>query len=138
MKKINVKNVIWKEGEYYVVQCLNVDVSSFGKTKKEALANIDEALENLADAIDVHLQTLKDIGQLDQFLKEKGVTPVVDDSRTKQGTSVTTDDASRDENSYVWSQLQSPGYGRGWNVNGDGGELSFELHEILTEQVVLV
>ena len=45
MRKINLNNVVWKEGEHYVAQCLNVDVSSFGKTKKEALANLDEALE---------------------------------------------------------------------------------------------
>ena len=45
MRKIDLKNVIWKEGKYYVAQCLNVDVSSFGKTKKEALAALDEALE---------------------------------------------------------------------------------------------
>lgn len=41
---LNLKNIIWKEGKHYVAQCLNVDVSSFGKTKKEALANLDEAL----------------------------------------------------------------------------------------------
>lgn len=45
MKGIQLKNLVWKEGEHYVSQCLNVDVSSFGKTKKEALANLDEALE---------------------------------------------------------------------------------------------
>jgi len=45
MKKINVKNIVWKEGRYYVAQCLNVDVASFGTTKREALANLDEALE---------------------------------------------------------------------------------------------
>ena len=45
MRKIDFKSVVWKEGKYYVSQCLNVDVSSFGKTKKEALANLDEALE---------------------------------------------------------------------------------------------
>ncbi|OGG43621.1 hypothetical protein A3G50_00915 [Candidatus Jorgensenbacteria bacterium RIFCSPLOWO2_12_FULL_42_11] len=45
MRKIELKNVVWKEGGYYVAQCLNVDVSSFGRTKKEALANLDEALE---------------------------------------------------------------------------------------------
>ncbi len=28
-----------------MAQCLNVDVSSFGKTKKEALKNLGEALE---------------------------------------------------------------------------------------------
>ncbi|OGZ70460.1 MAG: hypothetical protein A3F47_01290 [Candidatus Staskawiczbacteria bacterium RIFCSPHIGHO2_12_FULL_38_11] len=44
MKKINFKNIIWKEGKYYVAQCLNVDVSSFGKNKKEALFNLHEAL----------------------------------------------------------------------------------------------
>lgn len=44
MTKLNLKNIIWKEGKYYVAQCLNVDVSSFGKTKKEALKNLEEAL----------------------------------------------------------------------------------------------
>ena len=44
-KKVNLKNVVWKEGKYYVAQGLNVDVSSFGKTKKEALANLQEAIE---------------------------------------------------------------------------------------------
>ena len=45
MRGINLKNVVWKEGEYYVAQCLNVDISSFGETKKEALANLSEAVE---------------------------------------------------------------------------------------------
>lgn len=44
-KALQLKNIVWKEGKYYVAQCLNVDVSSFGKTKKEALSNIQEALE---------------------------------------------------------------------------------------------
>lgn len=45
MIKLKLKNIVWKEGKYYVAQCLNVDISSFGKTKKEALKNLDEALE---------------------------------------------------------------------------------------------
>lgn len=45
MRKIDLKNVVWKEGKYYVAQCLNVDVSSFGTTKRKALAALDEALE---------------------------------------------------------------------------------------------
>lgn len=44
-KKITLKNIVWKEDKYYVAQCLNVDVSSFGETKKEAIANLNEALE---------------------------------------------------------------------------------------------
>ena len=45
MRKFSLQNVIWKEGKYYVAQCLNVDISSFGKTKKDALENLKEALE---------------------------------------------------------------------------------------------
>lgn len=37
---MDLKNVIWKEGKYYVSQCLNIDISSFGKTKQEALDNL--------------------------------------------------------------------------------------------------
>ena len=36
---VSFKNLVWKEGKYYVSQCLNVDISSFGKTKKEASQN---------------------------------------------------------------------------------------------------
>jgi len=45
MRKLELKNVVWREGKYYVAQCLNVDISSFGRTKKDALDNLDEALE---------------------------------------------------------------------------------------------
>ncbi len=45
MRKIPLQHIVWKEGKYYVIQCLNVDISSFGNTKKEALANLQEALE---------------------------------------------------------------------------------------------
>lgn len=43
--KMNLKSVVWKEGDYFVSQCLEVDVSSFGKTKKEALLNLQDALK---------------------------------------------------------------------------------------------
>jgi predicted RNase H-like HicB family nuclease len=43
MKKI--KYVIYKEGKYYVSQCLNVDISSFGATIDEASTNLKEALQ---------------------------------------------------------------------------------------------
>jgi predicted RNase H-like HicB family nuclease len=45
MRKIDLKSVVWKEGDYYISQCLDVDVSSFGKTKKEALDMLQDALE---------------------------------------------------------------------------------------------
>jgi predicted RNase H-like HicB family nuclease len=45
MRKIDLKATVYKEGNYYVSQCLNVDVASFGTTKKEALLNLQEAIE---------------------------------------------------------------------------------------------
>ena len=45
MRKVNLQIAIWKEGKHFVAQCLNVDISSFGRTQKSALANIREALE---------------------------------------------------------------------------------------------
>lgn len=39
------KNIVWKEGPHYVALCLNVEVSSFGDTKEEALENLKEAIE---------------------------------------------------------------------------------------------
>ena len=43
-KKFNLQNIVWKEGKYFVSQCLNIDISSFGRTKKEALKNLSEAI----------------------------------------------------------------------------------------------
>ncbi len=43
MKEIDY--VIWQEGKHYVAQCLNVNISSFGETFEEAVANIKEAAE---------------------------------------------------------------------------------------------
>lgn len=40
-----MKYVVYQEGKYYVSQCLNVDVSSFGKTIDEAVRNLQDALE---------------------------------------------------------------------------------------------
>lgn len=45
MKSLEINNAVWKEGDYFVAQCLNIEVSSFGNTKDEALSNLQEALE---------------------------------------------------------------------------------------------
>ena len=36
---------VWREGNWYVSQCLEVDVASQGETEEEALSNLKEALE---------------------------------------------------------------------------------------------
>jgi predicted RNase H-like HicB family nuclease len=60
-KNILLQNVVWKEDKYFVAQCLNVDVSSFGDTKKQALLNLEEALELYFE--DVSLTKLNKIEQ---------------------------------------------------------------------------
>lgn len=45
----NVNYVVYQEGKYFVSQCLNVDVSSFGES-------IDEAVFNLKDAVALYLK----------------------------------------------------------------------------------
>jgi predicted RNase H-like HicB family nuclease len=45
----SLKYVVYREGKYFVSQCLNVDVASFGKT-------IDEAVANLKDAVELYLK----------------------------------------------------------------------------------
>ncbi len=44
MKQIFTASV-WREGEWFVAQCLEVDVASQGESEAEALANLREALE---------------------------------------------------------------------------------------------
>ena len=36
---------LYREDEFHVAQCLNVDVSSFGSTREEAVVNLKEAVE---------------------------------------------------------------------------------------------
>ena len=50
MKSLEFKSVVYREGKYFVAQCLNVDVSSFGNSEKEALANLTEAVELYQDS----------------------------------------------------------------------------------------
>ncbi len=58
---IKLENVVWQEGEYFVAQCLNVNVSSFGETKVKALFNLNEALELYFE--DVKTDTISIINQ---------------------------------------------------------------------------
>ena len=43
MKK-TFKASVWREDGWYVAQCLDVDVASQGRSEKEALKNLEEAL----------------------------------------------------------------------------------------------
>lgn len=52
MHQRNLEIVVWKEDKYFVAQCLDVDVSSFGETKEIAVSNLNEALELYFEDID--------------------------------------------------------------------------------------
>lgn len=43
MKQIHT--IVWKEGKLFVAKALEVEVASQGKSEKEALENLQEALE---------------------------------------------------------------------------------------------
>ena len=50
-----IKYCVYQESPYYVAQCLNVDVSSFGESIDEAVSNLKEAVELYfedSDAVD--------------------------------------------------------------------------------------
>ena len=36
---------VWQEDDWFIAQCLDVDIASQGKTEQEALANLQEAIE---------------------------------------------------------------------------------------------
>lgn len=44
MKQVFTANV-WKEGQWFIAQCREVDVASQGESEEEALTNLGEALE---------------------------------------------------------------------------------------------
>jgi predicted RNase H-like HicB family nuclease len=36
---------VWREGDWYVAQCLDIDIASHGETEEDALSSLKEALE---------------------------------------------------------------------------------------------
>ncbi len=42
--KRDLNAVVWQEDDWFVAQCLEVDIASQGKTEKKALENLREAL----------------------------------------------------------------------------------------------
>jgi len=42
---MTLKYIIYRDGKYFVAQCLNVDISSFGESIQDAKDNLKEAIE---------------------------------------------------------------------------------------------
>lgn len=60
MKKIDLKNIVWKEGKNFVSWNLNTGISSFGSTKDEAVDSLREALELYFEDIPISKMTKVD------------------------------------------------------------------------------
>lgn len=53
--------LVWKEGKYYVSQCLNVNVGTFGETRDEAISNLREAVELYFEGEDIEPLEIEDV-----------------------------------------------------------------------------
>ena len=69
MTTINYRAEIFREGDLYVAQCPDLDVSSFGDT-------VDEARDSLQEAIEAFLEGCEMLGTLDAVLAESGFSKV--------------------------------------------------------------
>lgn len=45
MRQVQIDALIWREGNAFVSQCLNVEVASYGDSAEEAAASLKEAVE---------------------------------------------------------------------------------------------
>lgn len=54
-------SVVWKEDKWFVAKALEIEVTSQGKTEKEALKNLKEAVElYFEDQTDIDITSVKD------------------------------------------------------------------------------
>ena len=49
MSKTDLKAVVWKEESWFVAKVLGLEVASQGKTRKEAIQNLQEAVDLLLE-----------------------------------------------------------------------------------------
>jgi len=60
MKTYKFTSVIWKEKEGYVSKCPELGVASAGDS-------VEEALQNLKEAVELYLENAKELGMLDEI-----------------------------------------------------------------------
>ena len=78
MDKINSYFVLTynvkQEGKTWLASCVELGTSVYGKSAKEAKKKLQEA-------ISCHIDTLRDVGELDRFFKENGIVIHPSDAR---------------------------------------------------------
>ncbi len=65
--------IVYREGKYFVSQCLNVDVSSFGETIDEAIANLKEAVELYLEDAPQEAQYRQNRRDADSIMRQSGL-----------------------------------------------------------------
>lgn len=55
MSKRDLKALVWKEEKLFVAKAIGIELASQGKTKKEALTNLAEAMDLLLEDEDVKI-----------------------------------------------------------------------------------
>lgn len=63
---ITVTHLIKKEGDKFASHCPELDVSSFGDT-------LEEAPENLVDVICLYLNSIEELGLIEEIFKKRGI-----------------------------------------------------------------
>ena len=63
MKIYKFTSIIWKEKEGYVSKCPELGVASCG-------SSIEEALENLKEAVELYIENARELGMLNQIKNE--------------------------------------------------------------------
>ncbi len=58
MAKKKIPAIVWKEGKWFVAKTLGLELASQGRTKSEALKNLQEALDLLLEDEGVKIPTV--------------------------------------------------------------------------------
>ena len=65
MKKQELHAIVWKEDKLFIAKFLELELASQGETKKEALTNLQEALDLYLEDEDTHelkFPLIEDVG----------------------------------------------------------------------------
>ncbi len=55
MSKTDLKAIVWKEENWFVAKALGLEVASQGKTRKDAIQNLQEAVDLLLEDEDLKI-----------------------------------------------------------------------------------
>ena len=73
-----------KEDKYWEAYCEELGTASFGKS-------FEDAQENIHEAIELHLNTLCEVGECERFLKERNISIIWDKPPEKIPYNITLD-----------------------------------------------